>query len=109
VFQWHGDTFDLPAGALHLARSELCSNQAFRYGPCAYGLQFHVEMTPQLMAQWFEEPDLHSQIGDHADPRAIVADAPKRFPAMSALSRELLTGFTALCRKHGRDTARGSD
>ena len=35
VFQWHGDTFDLPAGAVHLARSELCPNQAFRYGPCA--------------------------------------------------------------------------
>jgi hypothetical protein len=51
------------------------------------------------MAQWFDEPDLHSQIGDRADPDAIRADAPKRFPAMNALSRRLLTQFTKLCRR----------
>ena len=100
VFQWHGDTFDLPAGAVHLARSELCPNQAFRFGPLAYGLQFHVEMTPPLMAEWFDEPDLHSQIGGHADPRAIRADSPRRFPAMNVLSRRLLTRFAELCRQH---------
>ncbi len=97
VFQWHGDTFDLPAEAVHLARSEFCPNQAFRYGPCAYGLQFHVEMTPELLVEWFDEPDLHSQIGDHADPRAIRDDAPQQFPRMNALSAQLLTRFAALC------------
>ena len=99
VFHWHGDTFDLPSRAVHLARSELCPNQAFRYGASAYGIQFHLEMTPELMAEWFDEPDLHSQIGNHADPHTIQADAPKRFPAMTALSRRLLTQFTRLCRK----------
>ena len=49
VFQWHGDTFDLPAGAVHLARSPLCENQAFRYGHNAYGLQFHIEMTAAMI------------------------------------------------------------
>ncbi len=55
VFHWHGDTFDLPAGAVHLARSPLCRHQAFRHGPSAYGLQFHVEMVPDLMELWLRE------------------------------------------------------
>ena len=46
VFHWHGDTFALPPGALHLARSEGCSNQAFCYGDKVYGFQFHLETTP---------------------------------------------------------------
>ncbi|MEW6775454.1 MAG: type 1 glutamine amidotransferase [Bdellovibrionota bacterium] len=51
VFQWHGDTFDLPQGAVHLARSEVCENQAFRYGK-AWGLQFHLEITPAMVLDW---------------------------------------------------------
>jgi GMP synthase-like glutamine amidotransferase len=46
VFHWHGDTFDLPAHALHLARSRACENQAFSVGPQVLGLQFHLEMGP---------------------------------------------------------------
>lgn len=44
VFHWHGDTFDLPFGAIHLAESEVCKNQLFRYGDNVLGLQFHFEM-----------------------------------------------------------------
>lgn len=44
VFEWHGEIFDLPAGAVSLASSDLCSVQAFRFGPRAYGLLFHLEM-----------------------------------------------------------------
>jgi GMP synthase (glutamine-hydrolysing) len=43
VFQMHGDTFDIPASAEHLAASAVCDSQAFRYGSSAYGLQFHLE------------------------------------------------------------------
>lgn len=52
VFHWHGDTFDLPQGAEQLARSSLCPQQAFRYGPHAYGLQFHLEAEPPLIDRW---------------------------------------------------------
>lgn len=45
-FHWHGDTFDLPEGALHLASSEATPNQAFIYNGHIYALQFHLEMTP---------------------------------------------------------------
>ena len=45
VFQWHGDTFDIPEGALKLAYSEACQNQGFIYEDRVIGLQFHIEST----------------------------------------------------------------
>lgn len=52
VFHWHGETFDLPPGATHLAYSDACRNQAFRFGPNVYGLQFHLEVTSAMIADW---------------------------------------------------------
>jgi GMP synthase-like glutamine amidotransferase len=49
VFHWHGDTFELPLGAVHLAQSEVCCNQAFLYGEKVMGLQFHIETTPDSL------------------------------------------------------------
>ncbi len=54
VFQWHGDTFDLPQGAARLASSDLYSNQAFRYGDRVYALQFHIEVTPVIVHDWLK-------------------------------------------------------
>jgi GMP synthase (glutamine-hydrolysing) len=53
VFHWHGDTFDIPPGAVHLAGSDMYPNQAFRYGDNAYALQFHLEVTNEIVASWF--------------------------------------------------------
>jgi GMP synthase (glutamine-hydrolysing) len=55
TLQWHGDTFDLPDGATLLARSPAYPSQAFRVGR-SYGLQFHVEVTPELATQWGDVP-----------------------------------------------------
>src|ERR1041385_5239348 len=49
IFQWHGDTFDIPRTSRHLAFSSLCSNQAFRYGTKVYGFQFHLEVEERMI------------------------------------------------------------
>lgn len=52
VFQWHGDMFEIPKGGGLLASSALCPHQALRFGS-AYGLQFHVEVTREMLSEWF--------------------------------------------------------
>ncbi len=54
VFQLHGDTFDLPPGAVRLASSDLYPNQAFRYADRVYALQFHIEVTPSIVSEWLK-------------------------------------------------------
>jgi len=52
VLHWHGDTFDLPSGARHLAASEHYKNQAFSWGEHCLALQFHPEFNPKKLEQW---------------------------------------------------------
>jgi GMP synthase (glutamine-hydrolysing) len=53
VLHWHGDTFDLPPGAVHLAATPLCRHQAFAYGAHTLALQFHVEAAGRALEAWF--------------------------------------------------------
>ena len=105
VFQWHGDTFDLPPGAVHLAHSPLCAQQAFRAGPCAYGLQFHVEMTAAMIADWLGEPGNCGELAelDYIDAAAIRAATPERLPSLEVLARQVLGRFAGLCRAGRRE------
>jgi GMP synthase-like glutamine amidotransferase len=71
VFHWHGETFDLPAGAELLASSERTLNQAYRLGRTLYGLQFHLEVTPAMIVNWCLEDDNCgdvSELGAPIDP-----------------------------------------
>jgi len=62
TFQWHGETFDLPEGAVLLATSPGYPNQAFRWKDKAYGVQFHVEISPDLVKQWCEVPEYRAAL-----------------------------------------------
>ena len=50
---WHGDTFDLTVGSIHLASSSKYQNQAFTWGKCGLGLQFHPEVTARGLERWY--------------------------------------------------------
>jgi GMP synthase (glutamine-hydrolysing) len=52
VYQWHREGFELPTGGELLAEGEMFKVQAFRYGPAAYGIQFHAEVTHAMMCRW---------------------------------------------------------
>ncbi|MFZ5572139.1 MAG: type 1 glutamine amidotransferase [Thermodesulfobacteriota bacterium] len=54
AFHWHGDTFEIPRGAIHLARSRACDHQGFLYQEQVLGLQFHLESTPESIEQLLE-------------------------------------------------------
>jgi GMP synthase (glutamine-hydrolysing) len=80
VYQWHVDVFDLPDGAVHLARSALSEIQAFRYGERAWGLQFHPEVDMPLWQGWMRNyAGVPAQMGLDADAldAAVAAGSPE--------------------------------
>jgi GMP synthase-like glutamine amidotransferase len=68
VFHWHGETFDLPRGAEWLAQSDRCRHQAFRAGAGVYGFQFHLEVTPEMIADWLTQDLNKGDAGELAPP-----------------------------------------
>ena len=93
VYQWHVDVFDIPAGAVRLATSELSPNQAFRHGDRSWGLQFHPEVDLATFDVWHanhpgacEPYDL-----DEAGLRAQVAIGSPTF------TEGIFSAFFAVC------------
>ena len=72
IFQWHAYTFAPPPGAVPLAWTRSCRNQAYRLGDCAWGLQFHLEADEPLIARWLDTPAGRSEIETHWDARRIA-------------------------------------
>lgn len=99
VFQWHGDTFELPAGSWHLARSTRYEHQAFRYGRWVYGLQFHMEVVPLMVAEWVRAYADELAALDDVDPAAMVASAEQRVDDLASHARVAAEHFLALVRE----------
>lgn len=102
VLHWHGDTFELPAGAIHLAGNDACKNQAFQLGNSVIGLQFHLETTPESLAELVAHsrdelvPDRYVQA--EAD---IVADADGRYRRINELMERVLLFLHAAVTDRG--------
>jgi GMP synthase (glutamine-hydrolysing) len=78
VLHWHGDTFDLPAGAVHLASTALSPHQAFRIGPRAFGLQFHVEANAAIAKRWaVEDADFVRAARGPDGAAAVIAESDR--------------------------------
>jgi GMP synthase (glutamine-hydrolysing) len=93
VFHWRAEGFDLPAGALRLASTFYYKNQAFRIGKTVYGLQFHLEVTPQMIARWIEERSNELAEVPYTFPDKLVADTQTYFPALKYYAERVLAEF----------------
>ena len=88
-----------------MAQSSLCPHQAFRYGPSVYGLQFHAEMTEDMIDDWLENPANCCELAglDYIDPTAIRAQAGVGLLEMQRLGDQILPRFTDLCVRRAAD------
>jgi GMP synthase (glutamine-hydrolysing) len=91
TLQWHGDTFDLPEGAVRLASSPAYANQAFRVER-AYGVQFHLEVSSEMAREWAEVPEyvssLERTLGREGGP-AFLAAIEERADEMRVAGRAI--------------------
>ena len=86
VVHWHGDTFDLPSGAVRLASNDNYQNQAFAFGDEALALQFHLEADAATLEKWYVGYAIDAPPGDMsvAEFRAQTKDAAPRAGARAA-------------------------
>lgn len=108
VFHWHGDTFDIPAGAVHVARSAGCANQAFVYDERVVGLQFHLETTPAGAQQIIAHGAADLVAGPYIQtPREMRADV-RRFDAINQEMKGLLDRLAAAAQRTLKTDGRAS-
>jgi len=87
VFQLHGETFDLPAGARLLCTGDAVKNQAFTY-KTALGLQFHLELTDTIIREWTHDMDA-------ATKKKILIETPRYITESNRLCRQIAETFIA--------------
>jgi len=102
VLHWHSDTFDLPAGSVHLAASARYRGQAFRVGARAWGLQFHLEVDERAVAAFL------GAFGEDAvpagtTPEAIASRSPEALRALEPHRTRVVTRFAELVASPDRE------
>jgi GMP synthase-like glutamine amidotransferase len=95
VLHWHGDTYELPPGAVHLASSASYAQQAFRVGAAAWGLQFHVEVD-HAAVEAFVRAFCQDANEAGTNPAVIRAATPGALRALAPHRLEVLARFAAL-------------
>ncbi|HEU4708068.1 MAG TPA: type 1 glutamine amidotransferase [Methylophilaceae bacterium] len=104
VFHWHGETFDLPAGATHLLSSPYCRNQAYSIGK-HLAFQCHIEMTANMVKSWCEVGG--SEIRNASDspgvqqPEAIQHDLGNKVAGLQTVARPVYERWIAGLKRQG--------
>lgn len=93
AFHWHGDTFELPPGATHLAQSAACRHQAYAVGGRILGLQFHLETTPESARELIEHGGDELVDGPTIQSADEMLAGSARFSELNRLMFTLLDGF----------------
>jgi len=94
----HGDTYELPADALNLARSALYEQQAFRWGDLVYGIQFHLEFTEPMIQRFATEPESRNYIAAAGgDAQALAGDAAGHVRRLQPVVQKLFSEFFRQC------------
>jgi GMP synthase (glutamine-hydrolysing) len=91
MLHWHGDTFELPTGAVHLASTPACPNQAFRLGRRGFAVQFHPELDTETIALWLDsDADYVARANGAEGAARIRSETPRQFPAYETARDRLL-------------------
>ena len=107
IFQWHGDMFDIPRGAIHLATSPDCRNQAFRYNDNVYALQFHLEVDEPMILRWLQHPAMAHEaieLGGEHHPNNISTATKQHIDHSVALGSRIFGEFIHRFHSHPRRT-----
>lgn len=102
VFGWHGDGFHLPAGGLRLASSVYFENQAFRVGKSIYGIQFHLEVTPEMIDRWLNRRAKELAQIPYVLPDKIRADSHNYSSTLQYCGERVLSEFIRRLDRFGR-------
>ena len=111
LFQSHGDTFDVPSGCVHLASSDICQAQAFRYGENVYGLQFHPEIDSKIVSDWLAMPEniaIFEAEPTQFSPTQILSDTSRYLDRSIALGEEAFRRWLRVAGRSERPLLLGS-
>lgn len=99
VFHWHGETFELPAGAHLLFASDKCAHQGFALGP-HLALQFHVEVTAAMIEEWLQlnSADFQRRCYTTHDASAVRAETPEKIQSLHDTAKILLGRWLNGCK-----------